>query len=355
MLPINLVFTANAARHSTFSLFLNLSPHPPSSSFFFFNSQHSPNLNDCISDTTPLSIYVPLPACVTSLPPICIPYSCPSKMPCTLLSILPIDGFSADDLPSNLRCTLLCIDYNREDDIQDHTELNVDNVQRRFTAYKAEVKKAAERKGQPLPPSVEKNTRILQFHNYKLEDDPSAYYDYYDLDSDSEYERKEAPGDCLPRAYSPSVTPVDQLTKTMIQGLQLETHHRGQYVLLKTITEMHNLYWAMVVVEDEDGDTLLLQLHNQGPYLESDLGTVFLVKEPYVTKVADGTFGIRVDHPADVKPIPQFHGFTREFMFGGIKEEEGKEVLPVDPSRNFWKQKGNELYEERKYGLATYW
>lgn len=246
-----------------------------------------------------------------------------------------------------LSCTIQCIDNRREDDIQDHSEINIRDVQGTFARHKAELQRSAARRGQPLPPHTRKDIRIQNFENYKIENDPSYACGLLQVPY--------TPGDCLPRAYPPSVTPVAQLKKIMIPGLQLETHHRGHYALLKTITEVYNRYWAMVLVEDEEGHNLLLQLHNQGPYLANDLGTVFLVKEPYVIRLADRTFGIRVDHPADVKSIPEFDFSNPALVFGGIKEGEEKDDVPVSPSPNFWKKKGNDFCGKKKYGLAIEW
>jgi hypothetical protein len=40
----------------------------------------------------------------------------------------------------------------------------------------------------------------------------------------------------LPLAYTPCIVSYNDLSKVMIKDLYLETHHRGRYLLLRTIT-----------------------------------------------------------------------------------------------------------------------
>ena len=67
---------------------------------------------------------------------------------------------------------------------------------------------------------------------------------------------------------------------------------------------------VMAIVEDEEGSVLMLQLYNQELELSGaqslKAGTVLAVKEPYVKVMADGDYGIRVDHLSDVFFIPEF-------------------------------------------------
>ena len=62
----------------------------------------------------------------------------------------------------------------------------------------------------------------------------------------------------------------------------------------------------MVVVEDQNGDVLNLQLYQQEDEDNRkaadiiNFGTVLLVKEPYLKVMGDGEYGLRVDHLSDV-------------------------------------------------------
>lgn len=95
----------------------------------------------------------------------------------------------------------------------------------------------------------------------------------------------------------------------MIRDLTLETHHRGVYILLRAVTPADTMTAAMVIVEDEEENVLMLQLYNQEKELSTNgrpiEGTVMIVKEPYLKVMSDGNYGIRVDHLSDVRFIPE--------------------------------------------------
>lgn len=106
--------------------------------------------------------------------------------------------------------------------------------------------------------------------------------------------------------YLPCSTPMTELKPVAIKNLSLETHHRGTYLLLRSITSPHRMTAIMAVMEDENGDVILLQLYqqedesNRSPTDIVNVGTVLLVKEPYFKVMGDGEYCIRVDHLSDV-------------------------------------------------------
>lgn len=107
-------------------------------------------------------------------------------------------------------------------------------------------------------------------------------------------------------AYPPCITKVDELKQIKIQDLQLETHHRGVYLLLRCITPPSRMTAIMVLVEDKNEDVAMLQMYQQEdakirPAAEiANTGTVLLVKKPYYKVMGDGEYGLRVDHLSDV-------------------------------------------------------
>ncbi|KAG0649328.1 SET and MYND domain-containing 4 [Hyphodiscus hymeniophilus] len=110
----------------------------------------------------------------------------------------------------------------------------------------------------------------------------------------------------IPPAYTPCITPLSGLKKVMIGNLQLETHHRDTYIPLRSVTPPDRMTAVMAIVEDEKKDVLMLQLYYQPEESEHPAeeilpeGTVLIVKEPYLKVMADGDYGIRVDHLSDV-------------------------------------------------------
>jgi hypothetical protein len=66
----------------------------------------------------------------------------------------------------------------------------------------------------------------------------------------------------VPPAYPPCLTSFCDLTKVMIKDL-LETHHRGTYLLLRSVTPPDRMTAVTAIAEDENGDVFMLQLYNQ--------------------------------------------------------------------------------------------
>jgi hypothetical protein len=110
----------------------------------------------------------------------------------------------------------------------------------------------------------------------------------------------------IPPAYLPCTTPINQLRGVAIKDLQLETHHRGTYLLLRSITPPSRMTAIMAIMEDENGDVITLQLYQQedeDTRAATDIvnvGTLLLVKEPYFKVMGDGDYGLRVDHLSDI-------------------------------------------------------
>ena len=85
-----------------------------------------------------------------------------------------------------------------------------------------------------------------------------------------------------------------ELRHVAIKDLQLETHHRGTYLLLRSITPPRRMTAIMAVMEDKNSDVIMLQLYQQedeGKRAAADIvnvGTILLVKEPYFKVMGDG-------------------------------------------------------------------
>lgn len=143
----------------------------------------------------------------------------------------------------------------------------------------------------------------------------------------------------IPPAYQPCTTSLLELNPINIRDLQLETHHRGKYVLLRAITPPKRMTGILVLVEDECRDVVLLQIYQQD---EEDtraatdivnVGTVLLVKEPFLKQMASGEYGLRVDHLSDFISIDEHDS--------RIPEKWRPRVLDVERSAESLKLKGN--------------
>ena len=154
----------------------------------------------------------------------------------------------------------------------------------------------------------------------------------------------------LPPPYPPSTASLDELTPIYIKDLRLGTHHRGSYLLVRSVTSPNRMTAIMVIVEDERDDAILLQLFQQP---DEDVqpassivtvGDVFLIKEPFLKIMADGEYGLRVDHVSDIVRIDARH---RMWSNHWIPRQPS-----LDKTADDLKQEGNLAMERKQHWAA---
>lgn len=154
-----------------------------------------------------------------------------------------------------------------------------------------------------------------------------------------------------PPAYPPCNRSLHDLSKAMIKNLYLETHHRGTYVVLRTVTLPDHLAAAACIVEDETKDVIRLNINFQDRKrdIEEALpqGTILIVKEPYLSVMGEGIYGIRVDHLSDVVYLPAHDE--------RVPESWRLEFTDNRTSAGAWKKKGNNHFSKSEYHLAIDW
>ncbi|KAF4633568.1 hypothetical protein G7Y89_g4550 [Cudoniella acicularis] len=154
--------------------------------------------------------------------------------------------------------------------------------------------------------------------------------------------------------YPPSVASLQDLKKTMIEDLTLETNHRGSYLLLRFICPAMRVSAIMNIAEDEARTVVPFALHLQDPEpirtADSILKdqSVIILKEPYFKVGANGQYFIRVDHPTDIV-----------WLFGDNSRVPTKwrTSHANDPkSAESWKKRGDELMAKRNFfeAIAMY-
>jgi hypothetical protein len=155
----------------------------------------------------------------------------------------------------------------------------------------------------------------------------------------------------IPPAYSPCFRSNLDLHKVMIKDLLLETHHRERYIMLKSITPPDRMTAVMAIVEDENSDAVMLQLYYQE--VESarpahDIlgeGTIVIVKEPYLKLMADGDYGLRIDHPSDLIYVPK-----DDLRVPSIWQLSGRKEPGF--SADSLRMEGNKYFNESNYQAA---
>jgi len=154
----------------------------------------------------------------------------------------------------------------------------------------------------------------------------------------------------LPPPYPPSTASLDELTAIYIKDLRLGIHHRGNYLLVRSVTAPNRMTAIMVVVEDEKRDALVVQLYQQpdeNVRPASSIitnGDVFLIKEPFFKIMGDGEYGLRVDHVSDLVRIDARHKLC------------SKQWIPylfnLRRTADDWKQEGNVAMGRKQYWEA---
>ena len=136
----------------------------------------------------------------------------------------------------------------------------------------------------------------------------------------------------------------------MIKDLVLETHHRGTYVCLRAVTPPYRVTGVMAITEDEEENTVTLELYNQGTFRSvaeiMDEGSVLILKEPYLKASSDGNYGLRVDHPSDFSLI-----LEDDEVFPSAWQKN----LDGDASALVWLIQGKRLLDLFYYRLAMEW
>jgi hypothetical protein len=154
----------------------------------------------------------------------------------------------------------------------------------------------------------------------------------------------------VPPSYPPCAVPLSDLNKTMIDHLLLETHHRGTYLLVRSVTPQNWMTAVMAIVEDEKGDVLMVQLYHQEDGTEDVIveGTVLLLKEPFLKLMSDGNYGLRVDHLSDIVFLSADDERIPGSWRRGSAEQSGGAALA-------WKTKGNTHFAKSAHRSAIEW
>lgn len=147
--------------------------------------------------------------------------------------------------------------------------------------------------------------------------------------------------------YLPSVASFKELEKVLLEDLQLETHHRGLYVLLRAVTPPVRMTGIMVVMEDERDDVVMLQLYQQEDEKDRPARDVVgekgvcIVKEPYFKLMANGDYGLRIDHVSDLIWLSETDG--------RVPLQWRPRISQLDKTADEWKCEGNAAMKAEEF------
>jgi hypothetical protein len=154
----------------------------------------------------------------------------------------------------------------------------------------------------------------------------------------------------VPPPYPPCIAPLEKLKQTFIKDLQLETHHRGNYLLVRSITPPNRMTAIMAIVVDEREDAVMLQLYQQDEKNDRPATSaikqndVFFIKEPYFKVMADGEYGLRIDHLSDLVSI--------ESRDERLPKQWSPWIFDDGKTADDWKLEGNDAMRRHQYWIA---
>ncbi|KAJ5236365.1 hypothetical protein N7489_006456 [Penicillium chrysogenum] len=211
-----------------------------------------------------------------------------------------------------------------------------------LTEHNRALEAAEALRGTPFKPKMTRDELLKQFKYWQR--------------TNKEHSRRQSSGSAVHVSfaipiYPPCLAPLEGLKKVMLKDLLLETHHRGSYILVRSITQAESMGAVMAIVEDEEKDAISLRMLNEKLRCQDgcvDKGQILLVKEPYLTSMSDTEYVVRVDHVSDIMFIPFFDEMVPSAWRERIPEHETSQWMARD-----WLSMGNEYLNRGKFYSAT--
>ena len=153
--------------------------------------------------------------------------------------------------------------------------------------------------------------------------------------------------------YLPSTARLEDLGTIYIKDLQLETHHRGFYLVLRVVSLPTRMTAIMVAMEDDNEDAITVQMYHQKDEKERktedivQYKAVCVIKEPYFKIMSDGNYGVRIDHITDLIWLP--HDDDKIPLLWRPRFQE------LDKTADKWRQEGNAAVNAKDYSKAVLW
>lgn len=152
----------------------------------------------------------------------------------------------------------------------------------------------------------------------------------------------------VPPAYLPCAVSFSDLTKIMMKDLRFDTHHSGNFLIVRCIAPPCRLINGQSVVEDECGDAIKLTLRHQDEdcFLDEILGEgmILAVKELYLRSTSDGFQELIVDHVSNFRNLSMRDSLTPALWQKRRPKSEDKAEI--------WNIEGNDLVAEERYFSA---
>ncbi|KAF3762280.1 SET domain-containing protein [Cryphonectria parasitica EP155] len=149
-------------------------------------------------------------------------------------------------------------------------------------------------------------------------------------------------------AYPPCIKALNELKIIALSELRIESHHREEAVIIKTISNAYRGAASVSLVEDEHGTVEKLAMYNQSDAsILSALpeGCVLAVKEPYyqIDGIEKDQYIICVDHPSDVVLLRLSDPIIPRSLRVGL-----------DRTAEDWKKAGDDAFLVKDFPFAVF-
>ncbi|KAJ5100649.1 hypothetical protein N7456_006701 [Penicillium angulare] len=196
---------------------------------------------------------------------------------------------------------------------------------------KEEQQAADRRKGQPIQMTKSRLEVIDQLHEEKFEE--AVFLNK----ADSEPSLATMVNISTP--YLPSVAPLEDLRKIFLRALKHETHHRGDYMLLRVASAFIVEGTTYFIAEDENEDVIKVHIHYcNRKFMRTYMAQkgVFILKEPFLKSLSEDNYAIQIHHLSDLISIPP----TDPILPSSWR----RELLPQGSDAVAWAALGDEHY-----------
>lgn len=159
----------------------------------------------------------------------------------------------------------------------------------------------------------------------------------------------------LPLPYPPSrfAIPNSQYQKLLLKDLLVDERNPQTFIILRTVTDPYIHSATVTLAEDETRQLARLTIWNQEDSLIEPIfpkGTIVAVKQPCWTRLLDGGYHVRVDHPSDIGILDRDSEL--------IPEKQSWKTIPsqedMDEGKD-WKKEGDTMFLQKRFRRALVW
>lgn len=122
-------------------------------------------------------------------------------------------------------------------------------------------------------------------------------------------------------------------------------------MLLRSIASPYIYSSTVTIVEDERGDAARLTISNLEDNMVDPIipeGSILVAKQPCWTRLADGGYHIRVDHPSDLMLLTSNDESIPEAWRPMNKVDKSKDAI-------VWKKEGDMFFLKKQFRKALEW